>query len=681
MTDLDALLSPLRIKNLTIRNRVMSTGHVPGYARDGMPTERYMRYHEEKARGGIGLTVFGGSSTVSPEVPASAWNQISLADDAIIPVLREFSRRIHALGAAVMIQLDHQGRRAAWDAEHWFPPISSSPLAEPAHRHFPKEMEDWDIERVVADFGLAARRCREGGLDGCEIGVAGPHLIPQFWSPYCNKRTDAYGGSLENRLRFVFEVLAEVRRQVGDEFIVGVRMSGDELVEGGLDDKACLQIAERLAGSGLIDFLDIHGGQSYEHLTVSVGNNPNMAMPVAPYLYLASAVKAAVAIPVFHAQRIADIPTAARAIGEGHVDMVGMTRAHIADPHIVRKMMEGRTEDIRQCVGAAYCVDRLFSGRDALCLHNAATGREETMPHVIAKASVSRKIVVIGAGPAGLEAARVSAERGHSVTLFEAAERVGGQINLASAAPWRESMSGIPRWLGQQVQKLGVDLRLGVEAGAAEVLALKPEVVIVATGGRPNKGPVSGGEFAVTTWDILSRRVAPAGDVLVFDDHGQHQAASCAEFLALNGSRVEFVTPDRTAMTEVGATNYPIHLRELYKRGVIFSCDQRLISIYKEGNRLVAVLRNEYSRVEEERVIDQVVIEHGTLPRDEAYRELRSHSGNRGEIDVRALIGGREQLIGKNAAGSFQLFRIGDAVASRNIHAAIYDALRLCKDL
>ena len=307
-----------------------------------------MRYHEEKARGGIGLTVFGGSSTVSPEVPASAWNQISVADNSVIPIFREFSRRIHSLGAAIIIQLDHQGRRAAWDAEHWFPPISSSPLAEPAHRHFPKEMEDWDIRRVVADFGQAARRCSEGGLDGCEIGVAGPHLIPQFWSPYCNQRTNSYGGSLENRLRFVFEVLAEVRRQVGDDFVVGVRMSGDELVDGGLDQKACLEIAEQLAGSGFIDFLDIHGGQSYEHLTVSVGNNPNMAMPIAPYLHLASAVKAAVAIPVFHAQRIVDIQTAARAIAEGHVDMVGMTRAHIADPHIVRKLMEGRVEDIRQ---------------------------------------------------------------------------------------------------------------------------------------------------------------------------------------------------------------------------------------------------------------------------------------------------------------------------------------------
>ena len=303
------------------------------------------------------------------------------------------------------------------------------------------------------------------------------------------------------------------------------------------------------------------------------------------------------------------------------------------------------------------------------------------MPHVVPKAPASRKIVVIGAGPAGLEAARVCAERGHKVTLFEASDRIGGQINLASRAPWRESMSGIPRWLGQQIQKLGVDLHLRVKAGASEVLSLEPEVVIVATGGRPNKGQIPGGELAVTTWDILGRGVSPAADVLVFDDHGQHQGASCAEFLATHGSRVEFVTPDRAAMGEVGATNYPIHLRELYKRGVIISSDMRLTSIYVEGNRLVAVLRNEYSRGEEERVVDQVVIEHGTLPQDEAYRELRPLSVNCGEIDVNALIQGRQQRIASNSAGAFQLFRIGDAVASRNIHAAMYDALRLCKDL
>ena len=674
----EALLKPLTIKGLTIRNRVMSTSHAPGYGRDGKPQERYQRYHEEKARGGIGLTMFGGSSSVAPDSPAAPWNQVSVADDSVVPFFRQFSERVHAHGAKIMVQLTHMGRRTRWDTENWLPTVSSSPRREPASRSIPKALEAEDIARIVDDFAEAARRCKEGGLDGCEISAAHGHLVDQFWSPSVNQRTDKYGGSLENRLRFGFEVLEAMRAAVGDDYVIGMRMSGDELIADGLSHEDCLTIATEYARRGLVDFLNIVGGQARDEMSHAI-SLPNMSFPVAPFLYLPSAIKREVDVPVLHAQRVTDLATAAQTVTESHVDMVAMTRAHIADPHLVRKLTEGREDDIRQCVGAGYCIDRIYTGGDALCLQNAATGREGTMPHVIPKAGKAKKAVVVGAGPAGLEAARVLAERGHSVVLFEKAARMGGQINIAASAGWREALSGIARWLIGQVTRLGVDVRLGTEATEAAILAEKPDVVIVATGGLPSRGHAPGAEKAVTTWDVLTGAVELSGSVLLYDEMGQHNAASTAEQIARRGALLEMVTHDRWIAAEVGTTNQPIHYRELYKLGVIMTPNMELAEIYPEGNRLVAVLRNTMTGAEEERIVDHIVVEHGTLPVDGLYFGLKDGAANRGVTDLEALIAGQPQH--EAPPGGYVLYRIGDAVAGRNIHAAIYDALRLCKDL
>ncbi|MCS0497620.1 NADH:flavin oxidoreductase [Ancylobacter sp. MQZ15Z-1] len=674
----EALLKPLTIKGLTIRNRVMSTSHAPGYGKDGKPQERYQLYHMEKAKGGIGLTMFGGSSSVAIDSPAAPWAQISVADDSVIPYFQQFAERVHAHGAKLMIQLTHMGRRTKWDTENWFPTLSASVRREPASRTIPRAMDRNDIRRVVKSFAEAVKRCKEGGLDGCEISAAHGHLVDQFWSPSVNQRSDEYGGSLENRMRFGIEVLEAMREAVGEDYVIGMRMSGDEMIADGLSHEECVAIASEYARRGLVDFLNILGGQARDHIAHAI-SLPNMSFPVAPFLFLPSAIKREVDVPIFHAQRVTDLATGARAVAEGHVDMIAMTRAHIADPHLVKKLTEGREDDIRQCVGAGYCIDRIYVGGDALCIQNAATGREATMPHVIPKAETLRKVVVIGAGPGGLEAARVSAERGHKVVLFEKEKVVGGQINIAARATWREALSGIPRWLHGQVAKKGVDIRLGTEATPEAVLAEAPEVVIMATGGLPNAGHAKGHEHAVTTWDVLTGRVEPTGSVLVYDEIGGHNAASTAEVLARSGCLVEVATHDRMVAEEVGTTNQPIHLRELYRLGVVMTPNMELIEIYPEGNRLVAALRNTMTDAEEERVVDRVVVDYGTLPVEGLFEALRGKSVNDGETDLDALVAGRPQRW--TGQPGFALYRVGDAWAGRNIHAAIYDALRLCKDL
>ena len=673
------LLEPFRLRHVTFRNRLMSTSHAPGYVEDRHPKLRYQLYHEEKAKGGLALTMFGGSSNIAPDSP-SAFGQIYIGDDSIVPVLREFSERIHRHGCAIMCQITHMGHRTLWDVEDWLPPVAPSPVREHAHRSFPKEMDRGDIRRVVRAFGDAAVRCRDGGLDGVELLAYG-HLIHQFWTPLVNRRTDEYGGSLENRARFGLEVLEEVRRRVGDDFLVGFRMMGDEMKEGGLGQEDCLALAKIYADTGMCDFLNVVAGQVGDERGLSL-SIPSMAGPRAPYVHIAARMKRETGVAVFHATRIMDLPTAEHCVREGLVDMIAMTRAHMADPHIVAKMMRGEEERIRPCVGAGYCIDRIYVGGDALCLHNPATGRERTMPHVVGPSpGPRRKVVVVGAGPAGLEAARVSALRGHEVVVFEAASEPGGQIVLAARATWRKELLGIAEWLAAEIERLGVALHLNRYAESADVLTERPDVVIAATGGVPNLERVAGTEHAVSVWDVLGGQIEPGAEVLVFDDHGDHQGPSVVDYLASRGSSVELATPDRLTAQEVGATNYPAYLASFYAKGVTLTPDRRLRSVERDGNRLRAVLRNEYTDEEETRVVDQVVVEHGTLPAAELFHELAPLARNEGELDLEALIAGRPQAVASNPDGEFMLFRVGDAVASRNIHAAIYDSLRLCKEL
>lgn len=683
MGQFDKLFEPLKIKALMLRNRIASTGHAEVYADDGMPSERQIRYHAEKAKGGIGLTICGGSSSVSLDSPSAAWNGLDVSDDRIVPHFRRFADAVHEHGAALMIQLTHMGRRSRWDIQNWPHLVSPSGIREPVHRGNCKTIEIEDIDRIVRDFGQAVRRCKEGGLDGAEISAAHQHLIDQFWSPRSNRRTDEYGGSFENRMRFGVRIFEEIRRVVGDGFVVGIRMCGDEFHPDGLDQAELLKIARFHSEKGLVDFIDIIGSGADTHAMMA-NIVPSMAYPPEPFLYLASRIKSEVDVPVLHAQNVKDPVSAARIVSEGHVDLIGMTRAHIADPHLVNKLREGRADEIRQCVGANYCIDRNYKGAAVLCVQNAATGREQTIPQVIVRGPRKRRVVVAGGGPAGMEAARVCAQRGHAVTLFEKSAALGGQITLAARAPARDQMAGITRWLSMELARLKVDLRLNTAADAATVRALAPEIVVVATGGVPDLAEIAGWHAAdglvAGAHDVLSGSVPVDGNVLVYDRHGHYAGITCADFLAQRGCLVELVTPDIMAAEELGGTTQPLYLKRLYEKDVILTPNMALTEVYREGQRRVAVLHNEFTGAAEERLVDHVVVENGVRPAEELYFALKPFSRNRGQVDL-ARQTAHEPQPEATGEGEFTLYRVGDCVSARDIHGAIYDAVRLCKDL
>ncbi len=671
----DPLLRPFRLKHLTLKNRVMSTSHACGLHDGGMPAARYQRYHEEKAKGGIALSMFGGSSNVAPDSP-NTFEQLNVGVDACIPYLQQFAERMHRHGAALMCQITHLGRRGNAYADHWLPMIAPSPSRETLHRSFAREMDEHDIARVVAAFGDAAKRCKEGGLDGVET-LAGGHLIGQFLSPVTNRRSDRFGGALANRCRFGLMVFEEIRRRVGDDFVVGFRFIVDEGMADGLGFDDCVEIAQAFEASGLIDFFNAIYGRMDTARGLAVDNMPGMASPIAPWLDKAAAFKREVMLPVFHAARITDIATARHAIRAGLIDMVAMTRAHIADPHIVRKLEAGMEEHIRPCVGMTHCMGE----NRPVCIHNAATGRETTVAHAIERADIARRVVVVGGGPAGLEAARVAAERGHDVVLLEAAPRLGGQLRLACMASWRKDVIAIADWRAHELDRLGVDVRMNVFAEPDAVRALDPDVVIVATGGVPDLDWLDGREHVTDPWDALTGEVAGGGAVMVYDGTGRHAAATAAERLAIAGRPVSYMAIDDALTPEMGSAERFVWKKRFYELAIPCRFDRQLLRVAKTGNRLVAVFENLVTNEITEEEADQIVVDHGNRPADGIFHALTNEARNLGVTDIDALLAGAPQPADQNPGGTYELYRIGDCVTSRNIAAAVYDALRLCRTL
>jgi N-methyl-L-proline demethylase len=670
-------LQPYELKHLTIRNRVFSSSHEPAYSVNGMPDDRYRLYHVEKAKGGIGMTMTAGSAVVAEDSPP-AFGNLHAYKDEIVPFIRRMTDEVHEHGAACMIQITHLGRRTGWAQDDWLPIVSASPVREPAHRNIPKQAEDWDIERILVKYADAAERMQAGGMDGIEIEAYG-HLFDQFLSPLTNRRDDEWGG--DGRINFALDVLTGIRKRVGADFIVGVRMVIDETVDGGIDTTMGLATLKRFEDAGLIDFINVIRGH-IEHEAALTEVIPIHGMRSVPHLDFAGMVREHTSLTVLHASKVDDVASARHAIREGKVDLVGMTRAHLADPHIVRKIMEGREGEIRPCVGATYCLDRIYAAGEALCLHNAATSREQTMPHVIPPAEAARRIVIVGAGPGGLEAARVAGERGHDVVLLEAMPWAGGQLNLAVRNPRRKDLQGIVDWRVNELKRLGVDVRYDTFADAEVVASLHADVVIVATGGQPQLPELEAGEdLVVTSWDVLTGDATPRGDVVFFDDNGTHSALSAAEMIARSGANLEIVTPERMFAVEIGGLNHVPYARAFNECETRITLHHKVLAVRRVDGKLEVELGSEQSEHRTCRIVDWVVVDHGTAALDELYFDLKDASSNRGAVDYGALMEGRRQSLVRNQEGTYQLFRIGDAVSSRNVHAAVYDALRLVKDL
>jgi dimethylglycine catabolism A len=647
-----ALFTPIQVGRLTLKNRIYSSGHAEAMADNGRPTERLRRYHEAKARGGCALTIFGGSSSVHPSSPAAAWKQIANHDDSVIAGYRTLADAVHQHGCLVFTQLTHLGRRAQSDPETAGALLAPSQIPERVHREVPHELELEQIAELVGAFGEAARRCRDGGLDGIELSMAHNHLIDQFWSPRFNERVDEYGGSLENRMRFGFDVLREIRRQVGRDFVVGARISGDEFTPGGLSAHDMATIARRLAASGLLDFLSIIGGGAHTYSLQAMAV-PNMSFAPAVFVPLATAIKeAAPGVAILHASRIVDPVQADGIVAAGQVDVVGMTRALIADPDLPRKAREGRFDDIRACVGANEgCIDRIYQGKPVTCVQNPATGREAELGDV-KPAATPQKVVIVGGGVAGLEAARMAALRGHRVLLLEKAAQLGGQVLLAMRGAARAEYAGIVRFLAGQIRKLEFDVRLGVEATVSMVLAEHPDAVIVATGSHPYVPAIPGidGKHVVTDREVLAGEAKLGPNVVVIDDVHTEQALSTAELLLDQARRVEVISPLFYVGQDIGVTSIaPLYAR-LYAKGVVLTPCSELRAV--EGSAVIVA--NVFSGAERRiEGVDSVVLATGSRSTDSLYRALKGH--------VHAL------------------YAAGDCVAPRGVHQAILDGTRAAR--
>ncbi len=646
------VLSPLEVGPVRLKNRIVSSAHLTHFARDHLPSDQHVYYYREKARGGLGLIVTEASAVhpTSAQFPTV----IFAFDERVIPWYRRIAEAVHEEGAPVLAQLWHCGHHAAWATTRQ-PVLAPSDVPCLYYRETPKVMEHEDIRTVVEAFRQSARNARDGGLDGVEINGAHSYLLAQFMSPATNRRDDEYGGSLENRLRFALEVIEATRDGLGDDRVLGIRLSADELIPVGYSLNEGVEIAKRLAAAGQLDYLNVSVGV-YPTLFMVM---PPMAIPPGYQVHAAARVRQSLRqegslVPVSTVGRIKDVRMADQIVESGQADLVCMTRATIADPFLPKKAALGQLEEIRPCIACNQgCVGNAGRERQITCTVNPEAGYEETRGDgTLAPAERRKRVVVIGGGPAGMEAARVAALRGHEVVLLEKGPELGGQVNIHARAPMRGEFREVTDYLASRVNKLGVDVRLNTEATEADVLSLDAEAVIVATGSVPGRSlaspftasPATESGAVLTMWEVLLEQREVGQRVLIVDEEGHHPAMNVAEFLADKGKSVEVVTSLQHVANQLLLNlETPLIMTRLLSKGVTLTPYTVVSAVDGRTVTLTGVAGGIQRKVE----VDTIVAVTRRRPVDGLYFALK------GKVP--------------------ELYRVGDCLAPRYTDQAIHE--------
>ncbi|MEW5897680.1 MAG: FAD-dependent oxidoreductase [Bacillota bacterium] len=620
MSSCQNLFKPLQIGPVTIRNRIASSAHVTNFGEGGCPTERHAYYLAEKSKGGIGLIIMEAIRVHPTTHPGP--KAIAGYDQRSLPGLKMVAEMVHQHGAKIFLQLLHMGRQTV-STETFRPLWAPSALPCPTKKEIPHAMTKDEIREVVEGFAYSTRLAREAGFDGVEIHGAHGYLIQQFMSPFSNKRTDEYGGSLENRLRFAREVITAVRKAAGKEMAVGIRVSGDEFCDGGLTLSDMQEIVPLLVEAGELDFVNVsqcnYNGLSFATMI------PDMHFPLAPFVYLAAGIKQVIPdLSVFTVARINDPLLADQIIENSWADVVCMTRATLCDPELPNKAREGRLDEIRYCVGCNQgCVGMMHRGFPITCLQNPTVGREKELGiGTLRPASKPKRVFVVGGGPAGMEAARVAALRGHRVVLIEKGSELGGQLLAAASVPCRQEISGVYRFLSLELKRLGVEVRLGTTATVDYILAEKPDAVVIATGSSPVL-PVYEGEGGVqlaTPNDVTLGKVEVGQRIIVFDDDGHYRATSVAEFLADQGREVQIITPRSVEGSDIVQISWITQHQRLRNLGVRIATGTLIRAI----NGTTVILEDAYSGEQwEVSGVDTIVVAGLRQANDELYHVLK----------------------------------------------------------